>query len=101
MQLFQLNRNRIYSYKEACQDSCSAISAISDVLYVKFDQDVDIKEACLCHLPIINDIDDVDSELVVFKIRQDGTVSIAPAKSAVKCESTSTCYTFSVSEFNG
>ncbi|XP_033762038.1 uncharacterized protein LOC117343686 isoform X2 [Pecten maximus] len=99
--LVMVNRARMFGYKDCCTDQCQAIIAISDFLFIKFDKDVDIKEPALMHLPIINDIDDPDSEIVMFRIGSNEDTEIIQKRSAMRCESTTNCYTFQVDRFNG
>ena len=101
LQLIQLNRNRIFSYKETCAEHCKYISCISDVIFIKHDDDVTINEPALVHMPIINDSDDYETELVVFRKRADGEVEVIPRPSAMRCESTGNCYTFQIDRFCG
>ncbi|XP_062599783.1 uncharacterized protein LOC134261360 [Saccostrea cucullata] len=99
--LIQLNRNRIFSYKETCPDMCKYVTCISDVLFIKHDDDVIINEPALVHMPIINDMDDYETEIVVFRKRADGEVEVIPRPMAMRCESTGNCYTFQIDRFCG
>jgi len=101
MKLVRINRSRMFAYKETCLDSCRAITAISDILFIKFDKDVDIRQPALVHVPIVNDIDDPESEIVMFRQDTNGEVHVTQMKSVVRCESTGNCYTFQVEAFNG
>ncbi|OWF38215.1 hypothetical protein KP79_PYT19426 [Mizuhopecten yessoensis] len=99
--LVMVNRSRMFGYKDSCTDHCQAITALSDFLFIKFDKDIDIQEPALMHLPIINDIDDPDSEVVMFRVGGNDSTEIVQKKSAMRCESTTSCYTFQVDRFNG
>lgn len=52
-------------------------------------------------MPIINDTDDYETELVVLRKREDGEVELIPRPSAMRCESTGNCYTFQIDRFCG
>ena len=97
----QLNRARIFSYKESCPELCRSIRAISDVLIIKHDENIEIGEPALMHMPIINDVDDYETEIVIFVRKENGDVDLIPRPSAMRCESTGNCYTFQADKFGG
>ncbi|KAK3109164.1 hypothetical protein FSP39_024505, partial [Pinctada imbricata] len=99
--LVMLNRARIFSYKESCPETCRTIRAISDVLIVKHDDDIVIGEPALIHMPIINDVDDYETEIVIFVRKDNGEIDLIPRPSAMRCESTGNCYTFQLDKFGG
>lgn len=91
----------MFAYKEQCSDACKAITAISDVLHVKFDDDVKVNQPALVHLPIINDVDDPESDICLIRRTMEGDIELGANWSAMKCESTGNCYTFQINKFDG
>ncbi|XP_052096042.1 uncharacterized protein LOC127731152 [Mytilus californianus] len=96
----QINRNRMYGYKETCKEDCHGIVACSDILNVTHDGNVDINKPILVHLPILHDIEDSNSEIVLFERNLEGSLSIRIVNDAIQCEPHGNCYTFAVSCLN-
>ncbi|KAL4222920.1 hypothetical protein ACF0H5_018960 [Mactra antiquata] len=99
--LIQINRQRMFDYKEQCPNLCKNILALSDVLKVFHEENVIFTKPVMVHLPIPNDIDDNESEIVIFRSREDGEVELIPKRTAMLCPSTQNCYTFQVQSFSG
>ncbi|XP_052806587.1 uncharacterized protein LOC128235830 [Mya arenaria] len=99
--LIQLNRQRMFDYKEQCPTLCRNILAMSDILKVYHDEDIILQQPVMLHMPIPNDIDDCESELVIFRSRDDGELELIPKKTAMLCPSTQNCYTFQIQSFSG
>lgn len=91
----------MFDYKEQCPTLCRNILAISDILKVYHDDNVVFMKPVMVHLPIPNDIDDPESEIVIFRSRDDGELELIPKKTAMLCPSTQNCYTFQVQSFSG
>lgn len=91
----------MFAYKEQCSEACKAITAISDVLHVTFDDDVKVNQPALVHLPIINDVDDPESDICLIRRTMEGDIELGTNWSAMKCESTGNCYTFQINKFDG
>ncbi|CAC5397359.1 unnamed protein product [Mytilus coruscus] len=96
----QINRNRMYGYKETCKEDCHGIVACSDILNVTHDGNVAINKPILVHLPILHDIEDSNSEIVLFERNLEGSLSIRIVNDAIQCEPHGNCYTFAVSCLN-
>ncbi|XP_045169614.1 uncharacterized protein LOC123532272 [Mercenaria mercenaria] len=99
--LIQINRDRMFDYKEQCPNLCRNILAISDIIKVYHDESVVFMKPIMVHLPIPNDIDDPESEIVIFQSRDDGELELIPKRTAMLCPSTQNCYTFQVQSFSG
>ena len=91
----------MFDYKEQCPNLCRNILAMSDILKVYHDDNVVFMKPIMCHLPIPNDIDDPESEIVIFRSRDDGELELIPKRTAMLCPSTQNCYTFQVQSFSG
>ena len=100
-QLIQINRSRMFDYREQCPNLCKSILAISDILKVYHEEDAVFVKPILVHMPIPNDIDDGESEIVIFRSRDDGDIELIPKKTAMLCPSTQNCYTFQIQTFSG
>ena len=100
-QLIQINRSRMFDYKEQCKNLCKTILAVSDCLKVDFEDEVIFAKPVLVHMPIPNDIDDPESEIVIFRSRDDGEIELIPKRTAMLCPSSENCYTFQVQSFSG
>ncbi|VDI17002.1 Hypothetical predicted protein [Mytilus galloprovincialis] len=96
----QINRNRMYGYKETCKEDCHGIVACSDILNVTHDENVAINKPILVHLPILHDIEDSSSEIVLFERNLEGSLSLRIVNDAIQCEPHGNCYTFAVSCLN-
>ena len=101
LKLIQINRSRMFDYKEQCRSLCKSIIAVSDCLKIDHEEDVVFVHPVLIHMPIPNDIDDSDSELVIFRSRDDGEIELIPKRTAMLCPSSQNCYTFQDQSFSG
>jgi hypothetical protein len=95
-QLVQINRNIMFANQEACPELCKSIVAISDLLCVSRDTEVEFEKPIVVHLPIPLDDATSDCELVLFQWRPGGELEVIPKRSAVMCRSTNHCYSFQV-----
>ncbi|KAH3715401.1 uncharacterized protein LOC127855922 [Dreissena polymorpha] len=99
--LIQLNRSRMFDYKEQCPHLCKNIPALSDILKVYYEDNVVFGMPIMVHMPIPNDIDDNESEIVIFQSREDGEIELIPKRTAMLCPSTQNCYTFQIQSLCG
>lgn len=90
----------MYGYKETCKEDCHGIVACSDILNVTHDENVAINKLILVHLPILHDIEDSSSEIVLFERNLEGSLSLRIVNDAIQCEPHGNCYTFAVSCLN-